>query len=80
MLLNINGKVIIPVGYDYIGKFGDNDLIPVSIYGKFSFVDLKGKTRLQLKNEYYRVGEFIDCVIKDKSKADAEWIDRYWKS
>lgn len=67
VLLNKNGKEIIPEGYEYIGKYGDNGLIPVSQNGKFSCVDEKGNTKLELENEYYRMGAFVECTIEDSS-------------
>lgn len=59
VLLNISGKEIISKGYEYIGTFGDDDLIPVSKQGQCSYLDRKGNDKMQLSDKYVRAGKFV---------------------
>lgn len=71
VLLTIEGKEIVPKGYDYIGvtdgynndvsfpAFGDDDLIPVSKQGQCSYLDRSGNEIMQLSNKYTRAGRFV---------------------
>ena len=71
VLLTIEGKEIVPKGYDYIGvtgeydsdalfpAFGDDDLIPVSKQGQCSYLDRSGNEIMQLSNKYTRAGKFV---------------------
>lgn len=59
VLLTISGKEIISKGYEYIGSFGDDDWIPVSKEGQCSYLDRKGKPKMQLNGKYVRSGKFV---------------------
>lgn len=59
VLLNLSGEVIIPEQYEFIGEFGENDLVAVYDGEQCSYVDRSGKTIIKLSEGYVEAGRFV---------------------
>lgn len=59
VLLNISGKEIISQGYDKIGSYGEDALVPVIKNNKCSFFDENGNVKMDLDSKYIKAGEFV---------------------
>lgn len=68
VLLTISGEEIVPEGYDYIGSFGDDDLVAVAKDGFSGYLDREGKVKMQIDDKYVKSGEFVQ-IYPDSENA-----------
>ena len=72
-VLNVNGKVVVPIEYDYVGKMSD-DMIVVSKEGHFGCFDKDGNLAVPL--EYDEIREYVGGMARFRYKGKFGFISK----